>query len=699
MKRKIIQLTLVILCHWGFAQSPRNVIMYIGDGFGIAPKTAARMAMGQGTMGKKYPDDNGFQGMALDKLKFSNMVTTHSRNSWITDSGPGASVYACGKDGKIDNEAISFDVSSSQSIETILEAAKKQGYAVGIVTTTRVTHATPAAFGSHIWFRDLEDYIASQFLSSSQTEYASIYNDPASTIKPYNVARDWALPNPKRGVDIDVILGGGLRHFYPNNMKDTIRDKNGIPLSPVTTMTGKRTDGVNLIKFANEKGFKYVNSRDALLNLDYSQFTPENNTKLIGLFNASHMNYEQDRQLTAPWEPSLFEMTEVAIEILKRKGGKKGFFLIVEGGRIDHLNHANEGGISVINGNTGNVYTVDADKEVYAGGGEANYTATPGTSRLSGIYGSDYMIKEVLAYDYAVAQGRKLLANQKAKTLIFTSSDHECGGMAVVGLHDEKDAQANGTKIRTYALGPKQNGSNASSSGPATLTTTANPANVTRGDIDFGASSSEGWYPDYTTYQFQGRNELWPKVAPEGRRIVIAFGSNPLTNGNGTKAGGTPGNHTPQDVLVCGDDNDGGKWASRITGHGLLDNTSLTEIMSDFLKLHHFGKSSSFIEPDNDSKETSVLQNNGMVYPNPFNASAGASITFNIDKHATVTIQIVDNTGAIVRTITNGNFESGKYTYFWDGKNNAGITVLPGIYYSSIKTNDQQITKKIICIK
>ncbi|MEO6903390.1 MAG: alkaline phosphatase [Bacteroidia bacterium] len=698
MKRKILQITLTVLCsHFSFAQAPRNVIMYIGDGFGIAPKTAARMAMGQGTTGKKYPDDAGFQTLALDKLKYSNMVTTHSRNSWITDSGPGASVYACGKDGKIDNEAISFDVSSAQPIETILEAAKKQGYAVGIVTTTRVTHATPAAFGSHIWFRDLEDYIAAQFLSSTQTAYASIYNNPASTIKPYDVKRDWALPNPKRGVEIDVILGGGLRHFYPNNAKDTIRDQYGMPISPVKTMTGKRIDSVDLVKFARNEGYKYVNSRDALLNMDYSQFTPENDKKLIGLFNASHMNYEQDRQLTAEWEPSLFEMTQVAIEILKRKGGKKGFFLIVEGGRIDHLNHANEGGISVVSGSGGNVYTVDADKEVYVGGGDGNYAASPSTARASGLYGSDYLIKEVLAYDYAVEQGRKLLANQKGKTLIFTSSDHECGGVAVVGLHDEGDAQANGSKIRTYAMAPKQNGISASSSGSATSTTNANPANVTRGDIDFGATSSEGWYPNYTTYQFQGRSELWPQVAPNGRRIVIAFGSNPLTNGNGTKGGGTPGNHTPQDVLVCADDNEGGKWASRITGHGLLDNTSLTQIMSDFLKLHDFGILSSI--SGKEDIESPISRSSTAVYPNPFNLGAGTLIAVNIDQKSSVLVQIFNNSGELVREITKGNFDAGKYSFNWDGKNGKGAAVVPGIYYSVVKTNNDQNTKKIICIK
>ena len=132
------------------ASSNNNVIIYIGDGFGLAPKTAARMAMGQGTTGKRFTSDAGFQVLALDKLKYNATVTTHSLNSWITDSAPGASVYACGKNGKQDNEVISLNPATGASIETILEAAKKQGYAVGLVSTARITHATPAAFASHI---------------------------------------------------------------------------------------------------------------------------------------------------------------------------------------------------------------------------------------------------------------------------------------------------------------------------------------------------------------------------------------------------------------------------------------------------------------------------------------------------------------------------------------------------------------------
>lgn len=644
-------------------KKPSYCVLFIGDGFGVSAKTAARMAMGQGTPGKRFSNDHDFKVLSLDKLAFNTMVTTHSANSWITDSGPGATVYAAGENGKIDNEGIAYDVSKGESVETILEAAKKEGYAVGLVTTTRVSHATPAAFASHIWFRDLEDYIAAQYLSSSEEEYEEIFNSPSSAIKPYQPARDWKLPAPKNKVEIDVILGGGLRHFYPNGVSDTVRSATNKPIlyqGKVIKLAGKRTDNVNLIDIAKQRSFTFINSRDALLNLDISQFEPGNSKKLLGLFHSSHMSYEQDRQLTNAWEPSLFEMTEIAIKVLKAKGGDKGFFLIVEGGRIDHLEHANTGGISVVSGAGGNEYTVDSDKPVYEGGGDKNYSASPSTPRTN-LYGSDYLIKEVLAFDYSVAMGRRLLAgDDNNRTLIFSTSDHECGGTTIVGLHDANNAQNNGTYVRTYALGPQQNGIDASSGGPATTTTVANPSNVGRGDIDFGAKSPNGWFPNYSQYKFQGRPELWPRVSASGRRIVVAYASNPLTNGNGTKAGGTPGNHTPMDIWVGGDDNVGGKFAGEITGKGLLDNTSLTEIMARFLQLKYpFASVSPIFLRIED--ETNVMESMRSLfkfksYPNPVNNHV--IFEFGMPKRGTYVVSIYDVQGKLIK-IKQGQSDNG----------------------------------------
>ena len=560
--------TLLIFVSIVSAQKPRNVIVYIGDGYGVAPKTAARMALGQGQDGARFSDDPNFRLMQADNLRYNTVVTTHSMNSWITDSAPGATVYSSGKKGKVHNEAVAFNMDSNTPVETILEHAKKQGYAVGIVSTTRITHATPADFASHIWNRDIEDVIAAQYLSASQDQYRSLYGTKYDSLN-----RHWVLPSPKRGVEVDVILGGGSRHFLPRTVasaNSNVLDSKGAAVlnaaGAAVKVGGNRSDDLDLVETAKARGFKYVNSRDALLNIDLNQFTPTNNTKLLGLFATSMMDFEQDRQLSYAWQPSLADMTQIAIEILKRKGGSKGFFLMVEGGRIDHLEHANAGGISFAAGTT--TMSISADKETPTP--DAVYTSATAPV-IPGIYGSDYLIKEVLAFDYSIGKGRELLKDNGSETLIFSTADHECGGMTIVGLHDEADLQNNASKIRTYAANPNQV---AASGGGAN----ANPVGLTPG---------ARWYPQYTMYDFQGYKFPRPTSAT-ANRIVIAYGSNPVVNGNGTKLGATPGNHTPADIWVGADDNTGGAFASRITGRGLLDNTDLTPIMKDFLKLDKF---------------------------------------------------------------------------------------------------------------
>ncbi|MDB5269593.1 MAG: hypothetical protein JWP58_2633 [Hymenobacter sp.] len=672
-----------------------NVIIYIGDGFGLAPKTAARMAMGQGTTGKRFPSDAGFQVLSLDKLKYNATVTTHSLNSWITDSAPGAAVYACGKPGKQDNEVIALNPATGASIETILEAAKKQGYAVGLVSTARITHATPAAFASHIWYRDLEDYISAQYIASTQTQYEAIFNSSPTASYRYTAARDWVLPTPKVGVELDVLLGGGARHFMPRTRTaassyETIVDRNGTAIiDPTTgvaaTLKGNRADDVDLVGYAvNQRNYGYVNSRDALNNINLSQYGA-GGKKLLGLFNASHVNYEQDRQTGAAWEPSLAEMTHMAIEVLKAKSNGKGFFLMVEAGRIDHLEHANTGGISVVaNPAGGNQYTVDSDKPTYApGGGEANYVATPTTARTTNVYASDYMIKEVMAFDYAVAEGRALLGTQATtgNTLIFSTSDHECGGFAVTGLHDEADAQQNGTKIRTYSgqIGK----SVAAEAGYAT------PTNLVRGDGGTG-----GWFPDYVMNSFQGKDYPQPASAT-GKRIVVAYGSNPLTNGNGTRAstgvgtnqGGTPGNHTPQDIWVGAEDNTNNPLhAAAIAGQGLLDNTSITPIMARFLNLTGFFNTITLRTVPGKADETTGVQLSPVPFLNQFD------VAFTLPTAGAVSIELFDEMGRRVQSVvTNQSFGTGAHSVAVDGSR-----LRAGLYIAAVTMNGQVVSKRTI---
>ncbi|ALP41318.1 alkaline phosphatase [Aeromonas schubertii] len=154
-----------------------------------------------------------------------------------------------------------------------------------MVTTTRITHATPAATYAHICNRDLE-------------------NDIAAQLVPGGAGFNGAL-----GDGVDVVLGGGSRHFLPGDQK------------------GKRGDGRNLIDEMRAQGYQFVSNESELVGAATDK-------KLLGLFGSSHMNYELDRK---SGEPSLSEMTVSALKHLKQN--KRGYFLMVEGGRIDHALH------------------------------------------------------------------------------------------------------------------------------------------------------------------------------------------------------------------------------------------------------------------------------------------------------------------------------------------------------------------------
>ena len=267
--------------------SAKNVIFFLGDGMGLNTLTASRI-YGVGEEGS----------LTIDTLPETAFIKTFSHDAQVTDSAPSMAAYMTGV--KSNNGVISMDSDATQesdcsqsggkAVTTLLELAKADGRGTGVVTTTRVTHATPAATYAHICNRDLENDIAAQLV-------------PGGTGF-----------NSKLADGVDVILGGGRKQFFS-----------------AANLSGGRSDGRDLITELQAKGYTYAGTKTELTAAD-------NSKKLIGLFNNSHLSYDLDRQKnSATTEPSLTEMTEKAIDVLSNN--KNGFFLMVEGGRIDHALH------------------------------------------------------------------------------------------------------------------------------------------------------------------------------------------------------------------------------------------------------------------------------------------------------------------------------------------------------------------------
>lgn len=248
-----------------------NVILMIPDGFGPASVTMARDYL-------RWRD--GQKELPYDSLQVGS-IRTYASDSYITDSAAGGTALATGT--KTYNGAVAVDT-SRQAVATLLEGAERRGMSTGLVVTSRLTHATPAVFSSHVPDRGQENRIARQQLNK----------------------------------DIEVMLGGGRRHFLPQSAEGSARE-----------------DDLDLLQAAQDRGYEVVQTASELSRAGEGQ-TQEN--RLLGLFSPGHMAYEIDRDHTQ--QPSLAAMTETAIDRLSGNG--EGYFLMVEGSRIDHAGHGND---------------------------------------------------------------------------------------------------------------------------------------------------------------------------------------------------------------------------------------------------------------------------------------------------------------------------------------------------------------------
>ncbi len=304
--------------------APKNAILYIGDGMGIAQVTAGRIYKGNARDG----------ALTLDTFEHIAIIRTYATNQLVADSAAAGTALAAGV--KTSNGRVGTAPDGTH-VPSALELAKKAGKSVGIVTTTTLTHATPACFFGHADSRVDESALATQLIEYGQ---------------------------------VDVVLGGGRQFFIPQSATD-----------PESGGESRRRDDRDLIAEAKAKGYKVI--------MRQSEFDEVRNAgadqKVLGLFNPGMMNYDAERPGDTWGEPSLAEMASLAISILSKN--PNGYFLMVEGGRIDHACHDNRAYLAVT---------------------------------------------DMVAFDEAIRAGVE--ATKAANdTLIVVTADHETGGLAING--------------------------------------------------------------------------------------------------------------------------------------------------------------------------------------------------------------------------------------------------------------------------
>ena len=277
----------------------KNVILFVGDGMGISTLTAARILQGQ------QRGETGEENLlSFEKFPYTAIVKTYNTDMQVSDSAGTASAMNTGMKTSIGVISQGPEQTRGQCLGakgnlsvTLAERMDEAGYATGVVSTARLTHATPAAVYAHSPDRGWEN----------DTEL------PDEAVK--NDCKDIAaqLIEFSDGDGLEVALGGGRSNFLPKSVG------------------GKRGDSRDLIKewAASDAKARYVDSIEGL-----KAATPDNTSRLLGLFNDSHMKFEVDRENS---EPSLAEMTTKAINFLDGKG--KGYYLMVEAGRVDHAHH------------------------------------------------------------------------------------------------------------------------------------------------------------------------------------------------------------------------------------------------------------------------------------------------------------------------------------------------------------------------
>ncbi|XP_012280687.1 alkaline phosphatase 4 [Orussus abietinus] len=288
----------------------KNIIIFIGDGMGMSTITAGRIFKGQtrGNSGEEYK-------LEFEKFPSTGISKTYNVDKQVPDSaGTATAIFSgvkcryrvIGFDGKAPYNRCDSSINQASKISTIADWAQETGKDTGFVTTTRITHATPAALYAHANNRDWECDTA------IPKEYRSCTKD---------IGRQLVEDAP--GIDFKVIMGGGAQNM-------------GLPMQPIDPETCTRGDGLNLadVWLKNNPDGQLVTSTGELMTIDIG-----NTSKILGIFAPSHLPYSAVRDRSYDGTPSLANMTMQAIRMLRKN--KNGFFLMVESGKIDLAHHHN----------------------------------------------------------------------------------------------------------------------------------------------------------------------------------------------------------------------------------------------------------------------------------------------------------------------------------------------------------------------
>ncbi|MEK6717550.1 MAG: alkaline phosphatase [candidate division NC10 bacterium] len=304
----------------GLAAQAKNIILMIGDGMGPSHFGAAWLYSNR-TLGKEL------RMVEVMKSGRTAYMVNDTADAIVTESAAAATQIACGV--RVPARAVGMRPDGKTPCQTVLELAKAKGMSTGLVTTSGITDATPAAFAAHVPHRSDEVSVAAQELQFG----------------------------------VDVLMGGRKQFFLPE------------------AQGGKRKDGRNLLDEARGAGYAVVGTA--------SELQSASGGKILGLFNMGNMAFEIDRAKTA--EPSLAEMAAKTLAVLAMN--PKGFFVMIEGGRIDHAAHRNDAAAT---------------------------------------------IRDTLAFDEAVGVALDF-QRLNPDTLLIVTADHETGGMGLIG--HSKDSQ------------------------------------------------------------------------------------------------------------------------------------------------------------------------------------------------------------------------------------------------------------------